>query len=65
MMQADRAELLTSRETAAMLRVPVRTLYVWRGAGRGPAAYRVGKRVLYKRADVESWLEARRVMTAA
>ena len=57
-------ELLTSAETAELLRVPVRTLYVWRGAGRGPRAYRVGKHVLYRRADVEAWLEERCVSTS-
>jgi excisionase family DNA binding protein len=56
----DRTELLTSRETAALLRVPVRTLYVWRGAGTGPRAYRVGRQVLYDRRDVLRWLEQRR-----
>jgi excisionase family DNA binding protein len=56
----DRTELLTSRETAELLRVPVRTLYVWRGAGTGPRAYRVGKHVLYRRSDLEAWLERRR-----
>jgi excisionase family DNA binding protein len=65
MSETDGAELLTSTETAALLRVPVRTLYVWRGAGTGPASYRVGKRTLYRRVDVERWLERRRVTTAA
>jgi excisionase family DNA binding protein len=58
-MELEGAELLTSAETAELLRVPVRTLYVWRGAGNGPRAYRVGKHVLYRRRDVEAWLEER------
>jgi excisionase family DNA binding protein len=37
--------------------VPVRTIYAWRTTGVGPKAYKVGRRVLYKRADVEAWLE--------
>ena len=37
--------------------VPVRTIYGWRTKGEGPKAYKVGKRVLYRRADVEAWLE--------
>ena len=57
MQEGNPLELLTSAETAEVLRVPVRTLYVWRGAGRGPRSYRVGKHVLYRRADVEAWLE--------
>jgi excisionase family DNA binding protein len=59
MSYTDQTELLTSPETAAMLRVPVRTLYVWAGAGTGPTAYRVGRRKLYRRDDVERWLEQR------
>ena len=57
MQEGNPLELLTSAETAEVLRVPVRTLYVWRGAGRGPRSYRVGKHVLYRLADVEAWLE--------
>jgi excisionase family DNA binding protein len=53
-------DLLKSFEAAELLRVPVRTLYEWRMRGVGPAAYRVGKRVLYDRKDVERWLEAHR-----
>jgi len=65
MSDTDRTELLTSRETASMLRVPVRTLYLWRASGSGPPAYRVGKRTLYRRSDVESWLEECRVAAPA
>jgi excisionase family DNA binding protein len=60
MTEIDRAELLTSKEVAELLRVPVRTVYVWRGSGSGPRAYRVGKHTLYRRSDVMAWLEGRR-----
>jgi len=60
MTEPTRDELLTSRETAALLRVPLRTLYQWRVTRTGPTAYRVGKQTLYRRADVEAWLEQRR-----
>lgn len=65
MNETDRTELLTSRETAQLLRVPVRTLYVWAKSGSGPVSYRVGKRTLYRRSDVESWLEQRRAPAVA
>ncbi|MBA2626076.1 MAG: helix-turn-helix domain-containing protein [Acidimicrobiia bacterium] len=37
--------------------VPVRSIYAWRSRGEGPRAYRVGRRVLFKKADVDAWLE--------
>lgn len=37
--------------------VPVGTIYAWRSKGEGPKGYRVGKRVLFKKTDVDAWLE--------
>ncbi len=51
-------ELLTVAEVAAMTRLSVGTLRWWRSAGAGgPASFKLGRRVLYRRADVEKWLE--------
>jgi excisionase family DNA binding protein len=58
-------EFLTTPETSEMLRTPVGTLYRWRQAGTGPPVYKVGKRTLYKRSDLERWLEGRRVTAVA
>lgn len=33
------------------------TLYGWRHRGVGPPSVRPGRRVIYRRADVERWLE--------
>ena len=38
-------------------RIPVRTIYGWRSKGEGPRGYKVGRHVLYKKADVDRWLE--------
>lgn len=38
--------------------VPIKTLEHWRHTGTGPAYSRLGKHVRYRRADVDSWLEA-------
>ncbi|WP_454764442.1 helix-turn-helix domain-containing protein [Cupriavidus campinensis] len=43
-------------------RIAVRTLANWRSAGTGPRFCRVGGRVLYAIADLESW-EARRTVS--
>lgn len=48
---------LTIEEVAELFRVPIATLYHWRCAGIGPPSIRPGKRVLYRRADVDSWID--------
>ena len=39
------------------------TLDSWARQRRGPVFYRIGSKRRYKRADVERWLSAQRVMT--
>src|SRR6266508_2640634 len=48
--------LATPTEVADYLRVPLRTLYRWRYAGAGPPAFRVGRHLRFRWADVEEWL---------
>lgn len=51
-------DFLTIQEVAEMLRLPVSTLYHYRAAGKGgPKSAKFGKRVVYARADVESFIE--------
>ena len=49
-------EHLTTEEVAAITRSARNTVLWWRHVGRGPRSFKVGRRVLYKRADVEAWL---------
>ena len=51
--------LLTLDETATYLRTPVATLRYWRHLGTGPRGFRVGRRVMFRREDVEGWLSER------
>jgi len=51
------ARLLSSDEVARLLVVPVTTLYTWRYKGTGPKAFKVGKHLRYRLADVLTWLE--------
>jgi hypothetical protein len=51
-------ELLTITEAADVLRAPVATLRYWRHLGTGPTSFRFGRRVLYRRADLRSWIDA-------
>jgi DNA-binding transcriptional MerR regulator len=54
----DVPELLTIAEAADMLRAPVATLRYWRHLGTGPRSFRLGRRVLYRRADLYAWIDA-------
>ncbi|WP_370324568.1 helix-turn-helix domain-containing protein [Euzebya sp.] len=49
--------LLSVEELAAYLGVPRQTIYDWRVTGRGPRAYRVGKRLRFATADVRAWMD--------
>ena len=60
-MNPDLPEFLETKEVAALLRISPRTIEGMRLADKGPRFFKVGpgKRahVIYKRADVLSWLE--------
>lgn len=53
-------EYLTTPEVAELLRTPAETCRYWRHIGKGPKSFKVGRRVLYARADVEAFLSAAR-----
>jgi DNA-binding transcriptional MerR regulator len=56
-------ELLTITEAADLVRSPIATLRYWRHLGAGPCSFRVGRRVLYRRADIDDWLATQRDAT--
>lgn len=50
--------LLSPAELAEYLGVPVDTVYAWRYRGTGPRAFRVGRHLRFREADVQQWLSA-------
>lgn len=50
-------QLLHMDEVAEQTGIPVETLRTWRKQGVGPKGARIGKRVMYRAADVEAWIE--------
>jgi len=52
------SDLLNPKQTAAYLHVAVATLADWRYRGSGPLFIRAGRRILYRRAALDAWLEA-------
>nr|WP_255396406.1 helix-turn-helix domain-containing protein [Mycobacterium sp. E735] len=60
-MAENDGEFLTVADVAAMTRLSVGTLRYWRHSGSGgPPSVKLGRRVLYRRADVEIWLKEAR-----
>lgn len=51
---------LTRDQLAAELGVTTRTISRWRWERKGPPAHRIAGRVMFKRPDVEAWLEQQR-----
>ena len=49
-------ELLTLGEAADLLRTPAATLRYWRHMRVGPPCFRVGRRVVYRRDELDRWL---------
>ena len=54
----DMTELLTAAEVARLLRCSLRTLDRERADGRGCPYVRIGRRIRYRRADVEAFVAA-------
>ena len=51
---------LTTAEVADILRAPVETVRYWRHLGTGPKTFKVGRRVMVRKADLEAWLDEAR-----
>jgi predicted DNA-binding transcriptional regulator AlpA len=51
------AGYLTTMEVAELCRTSPDTVRFWRYSGQGPRSFKVGRRVLYRRVDVEQWLD--------
>jgi excisionase family DNA binding protein len=53
-------EYLTTEEVATAVRTSPETVRYWRHVGKGPESFKLGRRVLYARKDVEAWIEGAR-----
>ncbi|MDP9093688.1 MAG: helix-turn-helix domain-containing protein [Actinomycetota bacterium] len=61
----DDHELLTITEAAAVTRAPLATLRYWRHLGTGPRSFRLGRRVVYRRSDLQDWITAQQNSSSA
>jgi predicted DNA-binding transcriptional regulator AlpA len=65
MSTANSSPLLTPTEVSEETGVALATLNTWRTRGGGPRYVKLGRRVAYKRTDLDAWIDANtRVHTA-
>ena len=50
-------------ECSALTGISVETLRYWRAVDEGPASFKLGRRVFYRRSEVERWIEAQEKAT--
>jgi hypothetical protein len=48
---------MTTQEVVALCRTSPETIRFWRYVGKGPASFKVGRKVLYDADAVEAWLK--------
>lgn len=51
-------KLLTTAEVAAEYNVPLATLRYWIAQGTAPKSAKIGKRRMFRRADIDAWVDA-------
>lgn len=55
---------VTVQELADEWRMSIEGLYRWRTLDRGPKSIRRGKRILYRRSDIDAWVSQQDAATA-
>jgi hypothetical protein len=56
-------EILNTAQVSAQTGVPIGTLRYWRHAGQGPASFCLGRRVVYRKGEVERWITEQEATT--
>lgn len=56
-------EILDEKQAAEYVGQKPGTLRQWRTLGRGPAYHKKGRRVFYKKSDLDAWIVAGRTFT--
>ena len=56
---------ISTAEAGAYLGAPASTLVYWRAQRTGPRWYKLGKRVMYDRADLDAFIEQQKLVARA
>jgi excisionase family DNA binding protein len=60
MMELNNENALNERQAARYIGVSAGTLRLWRAEGRAPCYFKAGEKLVrYRKADLDSWIEAR------
>jgi predicted DNA-binding transcriptional regulator AlpA len=51
--------LVPAEDFAAEFKISMQTLYNWHGTGKAPRAHKIGRRLFFRRSDIERWLATR------
>lgn len=54
---------MTTAEVSRERGITPATLRFWRSSNTGPASFKLGRRVFYRRTDVESWFTRQEALT--
>jgi DNA-binding transcriptional MerR regulator len=54
---------MSTKEVSGETGVPATTLRYWRHTDQGPASFALGKRVVYRREEVERWIAEQERLT--
>lgn len=49
-------DIMLTKDVSELIRIPIGTLRYWRHANLGPASFTLGRKVVYRRAEVERWI---------
>lgn len=56
-------ELLTTKEVSGEYKIPEATLRYWRHRGTGPGSFALGRRVIYRRSEIDRWIAEQEAAT--
>lgn len=59
-MTTPQHDILTIDEVAGIVRAPIATVRYWRHLGIGPRSFKLGRRVVYRRDDLDAWIAQQR-----
>lgn len=57
------SEYLSTNQVSQETGIPTATLRYWRHADQGPASFALGKRIVYRRVEIERWIAEQERLT--
>ena len=57
------AEYLSTNQVSEETGIPMATLRYWRHADQGPASFSLGKKVVYRREEIDRWIDQQERLT--